>query len=95
MKNLEVLYMTSRSSEQCHQKKQKQNHLKKQKLKQKLNKNILIAIKIFRIVSVYLEAIKRHHETQFQAFKNSWAQGPIGNNFYKKFQISKNKNSFK
>ena len=45
MKNLEVLYLTSRSREKCQQK-QKQNHLQKtEKLKQsiKLNKNILIA----------------------------------------------------
>ena len=39
------------------------------------------AIKIFRIVSVHLEAIRRHPVTQFQAFKNSWAQRPIGKNF--------------
>ena len=38
-------------------------------------------IKIFRIVSVYLEAIRRHPVTQFQAFKNSWAQKPIANDF--------------
>ena len=45
MKNLEVLFLTSRSREQC-QRKQKQNHLQKtEKFKQskKLNKNILIA----------------------------------------------------
>ena len=45
MKNLDVLYLTSISIEQC-QPKHKRNHLKKiEKLKQsnKLNKNILIA----------------------------------------------------
>ena len=38
-------------------------------------------IKIFRIVYLYLEAIRRYSATQFQAFKNSWAQRPIGKNF--------------
>ena len=45
MKNLQKLYLTSRSREQC-QRKQKQNHLQKtEKIKQskKLNKNILTA----------------------------------------------------
>ena len=43
MKNSDVLYLTSRSIEQC-QPEHKQNHQKTEKLKEsKLNKNILIA----------------------------------------------------
>ena len=53
---------------------------------------------LLKIVKKYLEnhfCISRSYlVTQFQASKNSLAHRSMGNNFLKKFQTSKNRNSF-